>query len=1468
MSTIEDILNANDSDDDDGELVDGLDLDALLEDSDGEDDIGTKIKKSSQSSISDYSLSSKRINYNISENSHNLNIQDTCNNLNKSNIIENTLNVEDLDSSDDDDDNSIRQRDGASSNNRNSLHNNDKQPKNIIENTVFRGIPDSLDLANRREQQSLKSDTKGAIVMSALTDKLNATKELSINGLRTTIKYIRVEPISTQLEKNSHFEQHGPGLASSFCIKKSLIAIGTSKGLILLFDDRNELKQVMGSSISSRCTASVRGIDATHDDMTLIVGYETGEIALWDSKKGTIYKRINDLHSSAILRIRSVPKYDAKGMVCDNIIVSVDRKGVVYTSKLVKTMFSSVSVDPDCLLDGSTGPVSELICSDHKPHMSAELSRQLLSIQATNSTYIVMIDKSANVILKWPLMIMTSRPFKSIESQENLTPPKSTVNKNNSKRIISLDWGWRNALDLISQDVSVTTSGSNVFKSQSSVLLRCYGTCVSILICVPTSSEIHGLKILSKYNDEIGTIQFLTTSNDISHIFADGREICEAKLLRTNGIVVLAERKALYLSDTLEPVEALDINDLTLSSIINQERRLSNILDDQLFLLFPKCLYKIYVQPWSEIIDQTMMEGKWLDALAMSIHSNHSMSYSHSNRTRGNGLLPVEHHIKKYIDLSLTALKSSKNEVSAREKSNIALVAGVSIDFCIHAKRLDVLFTDIYDQHIAWNLQTVFFEALEPYILSGKITDLPENILKDWCGNYSRLSRFAALERNIVHLNVRQDSSILYLCKLAIDRKLYSTLLYCMSMKDLAGSLCIIHQFLGNGDTVSEVSLGYKILLFLMYSFDYCLFPRGDVMETPYDDIMRLLEMLVKDDATTKLDDPILQDVYQYSQNQNPHLSSNNMHRFPHLMALLPVDSTALFYCISRALSRIAHSTEASSQLNRKRGGVVLDQLLEFCKYADQDSVDGNRCTRMLFSNNFDLILSCNFEISVILVKEFVRFTTSQKARSLVESSIGDFGKRHLEDLHQNNEDDTDLLLSDTFRESSLWCAYMTHCNDADSNSELFSIGMESYLRDPDAPTRSMVFDFIDIHFQKHPCVDAEEDKRIYALMHVLLFIADIDLQRTRFIVGSHLACKIGAVVEVTRQRPLIQYTCLDAIALQRQDLNEPLDSIFSENELTLYVKYLALYESERVYPTITKIKGYNLEEILSVCENKGIFDATCYLEALKDSPTQAINSALSLLSDSLHQYEMKKLIANINENESAKHYYDEFVKRAKFMGTLCLMISKEDGGGRQEEHWVLVLDKLLAERAKAQARNSHIFDLHNGCVNEFMYLMAREIHAQVIIRCITRNNQLKNSLGEFRELLESMDQFSTNAVQEQAEGLRNQYNKLLQLHRSALKQKHLGLKVKGRGDVLKRVVIEEVIDSNNISPSSEINTNLNDESSMRAKFECIQGLRYGKMLLKIGPNVIENRDKGEKIVKGNRVPGSLPIQALFNATM
>ena len=131
----------------------------------------------------------------------------------------------------------------------------------------------------------------------------------------------------------------------------------------------------------------------------------------------------------------------------------------------------------------------------------------------------------------------------------------------------------------------------------------------------------------------------------------------------------------------------------------------------------------------------------------------------------------------------------------------------------------------------------------------------------------------------------------------------------------------------------------------------------------------------------------------------------------------------------------------------------------------------------------------------------------------------------------------------------------------------------------------------------------------------------------------------------------------------------------------------------------------------------------------------------------------MKKLIVNINENESAKHYYDEFVKRAKFMGTLCLMISKEDGGGRQEEHWVLVLDKLLAERAKAQARNSHIFDLHNGCVNEFMYLMAREIHAQVIIRCITRNNQLKNSLGEFRELLESMDQFSTNAVQEQAEG-------------------------------------------------------------------------------------------------------------------
>ncbi|GLE02032.1 hypothetical protein PINS_up010870 [Pythium insidiosum] len=57
-----------------------------------------------------------------------------------------------------------------------------------------------------------------------------------------------MDAISRQLQKNLEFKEHGPGSPTVVAIHSKFIAIGTSKGLVLIFDHFQNVRLAMSTT--------------------------------------------------------------------------------------------------------------------------------------------------------------------------------------------------------------------------------------------------------------------------------------------------------------------------------------------------------------------------------------------------------------------------------------------------------------------------------------------------------------------------------------------------------------------------------------------------------------------------------------------------------------------------------------------------------------------------------------------------------------------------------------------------------------------------------------------------------------------------------------------------------------------------------------------------------------------------------------------------------------------------------------------------------------------------------------------------------------------------------------------------------------------------------------------------------------------------------------------------------------------
>ena len=120
-----------------------------------------------------------------------------------------------------------------------------------------------------------------------------------------------------------------------------------------------------------------------------------------------------------------------------------------------------------------------------------------------------------------------------------------------------------------------------------------------------------------------------------------------------------------------------------------------------------------------------------------------------------------------YVEDEAMQEEIQKAEVRAYEENNKAI--RVAIEFCIYIDAIFFLFTDLISLFTDENLEHIFLENLQPFILSGKFRRyvMPEEILKKIIAHYKAREDFEMLEKVIMYLHITDpmiNSELQHIC--------------------------------------------------------------------------------------------------------------------------------------------------------------------------------------------------------------------------------------------------------------------------------------------------------------------------------------------------------------------------------------------------------------------------------------------------------------------------------------------------------------------------------------------------------------------------------------------------------------------------------------------------------------------------------------------------------------------------------
>lgn len=546
------------------------------------------------------------------------------------------------------------------------------------------------------------------------------------------------------------------------CAVSALIAVGTSRGLILGFDYHQTLKIIIGQGTKATECGSVTSLAIAADYSTIASGHANGHIFTWEiNRPSQPFLRIppiaraslqqskhpdGHLESTAILHIgflgtrhTALVSADAGGMAFSHL-ASRGLGPVTRSIKSTRLLGRYPPVDPQA--ERGRKPSSVLAFSP-LPLGNVEQPTDSLGLTALLTPYLLVIVSTtpiAQTQFKYPRPKEMS-PHGALSGCLAWFPAvklkASSDGTDRGTSVTKLVYCWSNLLTVLDVKVSPRQEGEDVNK--------------------PPSLEFNP-RSRWRADEAIVAVQWLSRS--VLGVFTISQRllIVEDGTLRVTDSMDLLHRhiyhQDLYSSQLQSVVEQLNSLDPSLHGVVADAFYMSfRAYKGRMFLLGFNDLTVGTLSNWADRLMALMEAGDHIAAIRLATEyyaggaNNVTVGLSDDEPAR-HGM--VRERLIAMISASLNYTFSQHDE--SRE-GRLRELATVCFDACISMSETDYLFDDVYEIFEDANEEDIFISTLEPYILDGDIKSVPPEVVKTMVSHFISENQAARLEELLCRLD-------------------------------------------------------------------------------------------------------------------------------------------------------------------------------------------------------------------------------------------------------------------------------------------------------------------------------------------------------------------------------------------------------------------------------------------------------------------------------------------------------------------------------------------------------------------------------------------------------------------------------------------------------------------------------------------------------------------------------------------
>ena len=631
------------------------------------------------------------------------------------------------------------------------------------------------------------------------------------------------------------------------------IALGTSKGIILVFDYNQNLKSIIGLGTKAVESGSVTSISISADHSTIAGGHASGHIFTWEVARPA--KPF--LHIPPIDRSRAP---NADGHTQDVAILHIGFLGMRHTALASaddKGMAFSHLATRGMGVVARTVKTTRILGRYPEKAMSADRQRKPSSVLAFSPLPLGSAEHAADslglvaMLTPYLLVVVSTTPI--AQTQYKAPRPKEVA----AHGAMTAALAWFPSVKLKVKDPKTLETSSRV------KLVYCWSNVLTVLDAIemePSSTQV---------KDEPPSLQFKPRSRwkadeAIVGVQWLGRSVL-AVLTITQQLVIL-EDNSMVVTDSSDLIQKhvyhADLFSGQLNQLVDQLEdeevaAMHGVVADAFYMSFRAYKGRLFLLGYNEISFGTL--SNWADRLlALMEEGSHiaaiqlATSYYSGEANKVAVGLPeddtIRHNLvqEKLLEMILASLRYTFNKSRSIEQSNgdhrpLEELASACIKACINMEDTDFLFEDVYTFFQDGDVEGVFLESLEPHIVDDEITIVSPVVIKDLVGHYTARGLNSRLEEMICHLDpgTMDIDQITTLCK---RNHLYDALLYVwnQALNDyttiLTGLLDLAeHQYNYQTDvdpSLAELDLTStsKVFPYLSYILTGRMYPTGKDM--------------------------------------------------------------------------------------------------------------------------------------------------------------------------------------------------------------------------------------------------------------------------------------------------------------------------------------------------------------------------------------------------------------------------------------------------------------------------------------------------------------------------------------------------------------------------------------------------------------------------------------------------------------